>query len=316
MSFRLFVYYCAICGAWFAFFGWLLSRPIGALVNAMVTNPNWQVFFRGMAQGVTLGVLLAFGLGMVDAFWNLSSRNPVMILIRGLVVGVIGFLFSLLGSIVGQGCVSISSSVDLLRNPFTVIGWILVGLLIGAAVGVYDVVARVASGGGFGGAFRKIINGVIGGAVGGLLGSILYILLSYLLNLVFTDPLSGSAWGMVVLGACIGLFVGLAQVILKEAWLKVEAGFRPGRELIIAKELLTIGRAESCDIGLFGDNGIEKVHAKITQKAGRYLLEDTGTPGGTYVNDEEIAGPTQLRDGDLIRVGKSVIRFSERQKKK
>ena len=38
--------------------------------------------------------------------------------------------------------------------------------------------------------------------------------------------------------------------------------------------------------------------------------------GGHTVNDEEINGPTQLRDGDLIRVGKSVIRFSERQKKK
>jgi hypothetical protein len=311
MSFRLFVYYCAICGAWFAFFGWLLSRPIGALVNWMVTNPSWQVFFRGMAQGVTLGVLLAFGLGMVDAFWNLSSRNPVWILLRGIVVAIIGFLFSLLGAIVGQGCVSITGF-----DPLIVFGWIIVGLLIGAAVGVYDVVARVLSGGGLGGAFRKIINGVIGGGVGGLLGGILYLLLGFLLHLVFTDPLSSSAWGMVVLGACIGLFIGLAQVILKEAWLKVEAGFRPGRELIIAKELLTIGRAESCDIGLFGDNGIEKVHAKITQKAGRYLLEDTGTPGGTYVNDEEISGPTQLRDGDLIRVGKSVIRFSERQKKK
>jgi hypothetical protein len=312
MSFRLFVYYCAICGAWFAFFGWLLSLLTDYLVNHNLgEHPAAQVFFRGVAQGTSLGVILAFGLGMVDAFWNISSRSPILILLRGIVVGVIGFLFSLVGAMVGQGCVSITGF-----DPLIVFGWIFVGLLIGATVGVYDVVARLISGGGLSGAIRKIVNGVIGGGVGGFLGGILYLLLSYLLHLIFTEPYSSRAWGFVVLGACIGLFVGLAQVILKEAWLKVEAGFRPGRELIIAKELLTIGRAESCDIGLFGDNGIEKVHAKITQKAGRYVLEDTGTPGGTYVNDEEINGPTPLRDGDRIRVGKSVIRFSERQKKK
>ena len=26
MSFRLFIYYCALCGGWAAFFGWMLGR--------------------------------------------------------------------------------------------------------------------------------------------------------------------------------------------------------------------------------------------------------------------------------------------------
>src|SRR5207253_3058764 len=69
--------------------------------------------------------------------------------------------------------------------------------------------------------------------------------------------------GFVAIGASIGLLVGLAQIILKEAWIKVEAGFRPGRELIIAKEKTTIGRAEGSDIALFGDSGVEKTHANI-----------------------------------------------------
>ena len=59
--------------------------------------------------------------------------------------------------------------------------------------------------------------------------------------------------GFVALGMCIGLLIGLAQVILKEAWVRVEAGFRAGREMILSKPEVTIGRAESCDIGLFGD---------------------------------------------------------------
>jgi pSer/pThr/pTyr-binding forkhead associated (FHA) protein len=45
------------------------------------------------------------------------------------------------------------------------------------------------------------------------------------------------------------------------------------------------------------------------------LLYDEGTPGGTYVNDRRIDGPTPLRSGDLIRVGRNVIKFGERQKR-
>ena len=63
--------------------------------------------------------------------------------------------------------------------------------------------------------------------------------------------------------------------------MRVEQGFRPGRELMLVKEQTTIGRAEACDLGLFGDNGVERQHARILLKDGRYLLYDEGTPGGT-----------------------------------
>jgi pSer/pThr/pTyr-binding forkhead associated (FHA) protein len=138
-----------------------------------------------------------------------------------------------------------------------------------------------------------------------------------LFNKPQSQLLSSSAWGFVALGACIGLFIGLAQVILKEAWVKVETGPRSGRELILTKDETTIGRAEACDIGLFGDNTIEKMHARIVLKNGRYLLVDADTPSGTYLNDERITEPAPLRSGDLIRVGRDrLLRFSEKQKRR
>ena len=121
--------------------------------------------------------------------------------------------------------------------------------------------------------------------------------------------------GFVALGMCIGLLVGLAQVILKEAWIKVEAGFRAGREMILAKERTTIGRAEACDIGLFGDNQIEKLHAIILQAGNRYYVEDEHTPAGTYVNEVQVQGRVPLNSGDKIRVGGSVLCFRERAKR-
>jgi hypothetical protein len=159
-----------------------------------------------------------------------------------------------------------------------------------------------------------------------MLGGILAILIqaafaSSMLSWMFRGKEPSQLWtptavGFVVLGACIGLLVSLAQIILKEAWIKVEAGFRPGREMILAKESTSIGRAESADIALFGDAGVERSHAHIIQRDGQYVLEDDGTPGGTFVNDVRVEKFTPLRSGDLIRMGgKSLLRFYERPKK-
>jgi pSer/pThr/pTyr-binding forkhead associated (FHA) protein len=96
---------------------------------------------------------------------------------------------------------------------------------------------------------------------------------------------------------------------------KVEAGFRRGRELILAKPEMTIGRAESCDIGLFGDPTVERLHARIWREGNRYLLADAGTNTGTFVNDQRIIQPVPLHSGDAIRLGNCVLRFGERRKK-
>ena len=111
------------------------------------------------------------------------------------------------------------------------------------------------------------------------------------------------------------MLIGLAQVFLKEAWLKVESGFRAGREVMLSKDETTIGRAESCDVGLFGDNAVERTHARIQLKDNQYVLADAETPGGTYLNGKPIRKPMPLRDGDSIGVGNCVLRFGERQKK-
>src|SRR5437764_1009636 len=135
MSFRLFIYYCAVCGAWAAWLGWALGK---------LAAPEADVP-RALVQGLYLGLLVALSLGLLGRL------------------------------------------------------------------------------------FRKPAD----------------------------ELLSSSATGFIALGLCIGLFVGLTQVVLKEAWIRVESGFRPGREMILCQPETTIGRAESCDIGLFGDPEIE-----------------------------------------------------------
>lgn len=309
MSFRWFVYYCALCGGCAALVGWALGRLLtgGGLVEAG-------------GKGLLLGLVVAVVLGLIDGLWTGSAGQFRGMAPRAALALVGGAVGGLLGGLIGQ------LFLGWFRAPVLVvlgwlIGWTVTGLLIGSSLGVYDVLARLGRGEDLRGAGRKVRNGLLGGALGGFLGAALFLLLKGLLGRLFREELADALWGpsatgFIVLGLCIGLLIGLAQVILKVAWVRVEAGFRRGRELILARPEVTIGRAESCDIGLFGDAGVEKLHARILQRGGEYYLADAGSPGGTFVNGRRVAEPVRLRSGDLIQLGKSALRFRAIEKRK
>src|SRR5438093_12162021 len=122
MSFRLFIYYCALCGGWSAFVGWLLG----------FWSPDKDHNALGYAGigGMWLGVMVALGLGLVDALWNLSFRRLPQIVMRVGVGVLVGCLAGLLGGVVGQGLYGWKP-----WEGFRVFGWTLTGLLIGSSVG-------------------------------------------------------------------------------------------------------------------------------------------------------------------------------------
>jgi hypothetical protein len=294
MSFRLFIYYCALLGAWAAFLSWGIAQGTGI---RSINNAYGQTALIA----AILGLLVAGAIGTVDSLLNaVGSQRFVRI---GICLGI-GLFGGMFGGLVGQFLNS------MLHVPIFV-GWILVGVGIGASIGIYDLLRAKMKGGDFHMPLKKTLNGIYGGALGGFLGGVLF-------GLMYPNdkiPRTDLAIGLVILGLCIGLFVGLAQVFLKEAWLKVAQGFRAGRELMLSKDETTIGRAESCDLGMFGDNTIERLHARILLQNNRYVLADAETPGGTFLNDEPVTKPTPLKSGDTIRVGNSVLEFGERQKR-
>jgi Inner membrane component of T3SS, cytoplasmic domain len=311
MSFRLFIYYCALCGGWAAFVGWALAR--------MLATTSRDVALAGI-KGLFLGLFIALGLSLVDALWNLSLRQFGQVFLRVFVAVVVGCVGGLLGGMVGQVFYRMFDSF-VVQSIFTVFGWTLMGLLIGTSVGVFEVLSSLVRQQDMSGSVKKVINGLLGGLAGGVLGGVLMVVFTGLFEGLFTGKDKASLWspssmGSVALGMCIGLLIGLAQVIFKEAWIKVESGFRAGREKILAKGEITIGRAESCDIGLFGDNAIERLHARILKRGNDYYLVDAGTQAGTFLNGRPVARPELLHTGDAIKVGNSLLRFGERQKRK
>jgi hypothetical protein len=306
MSFRLFIYYCAVCGGCAAYVAWVVGRGV----------PEGDRNAEAALQGLLLGLILALALGLVDALWAFSPSQVFQIGPRVLVAATVGTLGGLIGGLIGQVLVNTTES-----SAAQVVGWTIVGLLVGSSLGIFDVLARLVRGEDLRGAFRKIRNGVVGGTIGGLLGGILLVVVKGAWTGLFKDKpgyllWSPSAIGYVVLGLCIGLLIGLAQVFLKVAWVRVEKGFRPGRELILTKPEVTMGRAESCDIGLFGDPAVERLHARILQRDGDFYLADNASPSGTYLNGRRVAEPALLRSGDEIRLGRNVLLFRESRKPK
>jgi hypothetical protein len=180
------------------------------------------------------------------------------------------------------------------------VGWMVMGLAIGAAEGVYE---RSTS---------KIRNGLIGGATGGLLGG-------WLFDLVAKPgaDMSSRAAAFVVLGVSIGALIGLAHVVLKQAWLTVLDGFQPGRQLILTQPLTVLGRGDHLPLPFLGYAGrdLESEHLRIArQPDGRYVAQDTGSRIGTLLNGQLIRGPVILSDGDLIRLGSNIVRFECRER--
>ncbi len=64
------------------------------------------------------------------------------------------------------------------------------------------------------------------------------------------------------------------------------------------------------------DSYISRRHAQILKEASAYYFEDLGSANGSYVNGElMMKGAKQLlKDGDLIKLGKTEVIFSFRKK--
>jgi pSer/pThr/pTyr-binding forkhead associated (FHA) protein len=55
------------------------------------------------------------------------------------------------------------------------------------------------------------------------------------------------------------------------------------------------------------DDETSRRHAEIRVEAGRVVIEDLGSTNGTYVDGRRIAAATELRDGQIVGLGRSTF---------
>src|SRR6266851_1581529 len=77
-----------------------------------------------------------------------------------------------------------------------------------------------------------------------------------------------------------------------------------GRKTVVplVREEITIGRQDGNTIRLTERN-VSRRHARLVKDNGSLLIEDLGSYNGVRVNGEKIAGPTKIKEGDLVEIG-------------
>jgi pSer/pThr/pTyr-binding forkhead associated (FHA) protein len=82
------------------------------------------------------------------------------------------------------------------------------------------------------------------------------------------------------------------------------------RPLEPSEPRLTLGRDQANDIALEWDGEISRAHAELEQVAGQWTVSDDGlSRNGTFVNGHPVHGRRRLRDGDCLRLGRTLLTF-------
>jgi pSer/pThr/pTyr-binding forkhead associated (FHA) protein len=243
----------------------------------------------GLATGLSLGtgkhilraVALGAGVGAIGGWVGLTVGQ--------ILFGVLGATVPLLGLIVGR-----------------ILGWSAFGALIGLSEGL---IARSP---------KRILNGLLGGAIGGALGGALFDFLAFTLGSVFGFALRAEgeagapsrAVGLTLIGAGIGLFIGLLEWLTRAAWVRVLYGRNEGKDYPIDRDGAYLGRDELADVPLRGDPQVAPRHAEIRMDGGGYVLIPLAPMA---VNGQPISAPVELNDGDLLQIGSFRVQFQLRE---
>jgi diguanylate cyclase (GGDEF)-like protein len=81
-----------------------------------------------------------------------------------------------------------------------------------------------------------------------------------------------------------------------------------GRKHALEQAVTVIGRSASCDIQIDQDS-ISRNHARLTLDEKGTSISDMGSTNGTFVNDEPVQGSLVLRNGDLIKIGRTIFKY-------
>jgi len=82
-----------------------------------------------------------------------------------------------------------------------------------------------------------------------------------------------------------------------------------GRRIDLTNQEVSIGRSDQCTVCVNSDL-VSRRHAVINCVLGHYIVVDLKSTNGTFVNDQRV-DRAQLRDGDLLRTGKTVLKYLE-----
>lgn len=278
----------AAAGGLGGFGAWGASEPF-AYLNGKILGVG-AVWYHDIILGALAGLFIAAFLASIEALSVSQWRQVISGVRAGAAIGAIGgalgllvaeIAFDIVGGFLGR-----------------MLGWAVLGILVGLGVGW---ATR---------SMARLRNGAVGGLLGGAAGGMCYQALTAAFPQAF-----GRAIALILIGALIGFFIGLVAELLKRGWLMVvrsqSRNVREGREYPLDKPVMSIGRAEENDIGLFGDQSVQTRHALIRREGKSYFVSPA-SGAEVLVNRQPIRGRQSLKSGDRVEIGGTLLLFRER----
>src|SRR3954454_24554459 len=73
---------------------------------------------------------------------------------------------------------------------------------------------------------------------------------------------------------------------------------------------VTVGRSPGNDIALTWDSEVSRLDAELEHIGDEWIISDEGLwLNGSFVNGDRIEGRRRLRDGDVLRIGRTSLAF-------
>lgn len=284
-----------------------MAAGIAAWAIAEPFKPGFENVLAWQKFELVLFSLWGSFIGGAVGFANGYSRGSKMHMLREFGLGAV---FGLIGILIGRGISTPFAAM--IGTPLTMIGrtgaFACFGAALGGAIGFNTFVPR------------RALQGLIGGGIGGAIAGSLFDPVAGLLAgiTLVTQGVQAGALGEIggpsraltgaLLGGAIAMMIGIVEALSKSVWLRLELGRNEGKEWVLDKPTMTLGRSERADIPLFGDPNVAPLHAVIQKRGAAYVVVDQGSPIGTGVNGQRIQ-EAFLNPNDVVQLGGMNLRF-------
>ncbi len=294
------LFYLMVFGAVGGLLAWFVNEPF--VSDDIRRSVDWtEIALFGSVSGGFIGAMIGLASGL-----SLGTGKHI---VRGVALGaLVGVPGGWIGLTVGQILFNVFGSAIPIAGWIVgrIIGWSAFGALIGLSEGI---IARSP---------KRMRNGLLGGAIGGALGGALFDFLALTVGSIFGFALRAEgeagapsrAVALTLVGAGIGLFIGLLELIARSAWVRVIYGRNEGKDYPIDRDGAYIGRDELADVPLRGDPQVAPRHAEIRMQGGHYGLVPHAP---LRVNGQPVAAPVELNDGDMLQIGSFQLQFQLRE---
>ncbi len=81
-----------------------------------------------------------------------------------------------------------------------------------------------------------------------------------------------------------------------------------GKRFILDQPRVCVGRGADSHIVLEGDS-VSRSHAYFERRSSAWVVVDAHSTNGTYINEEQIHEPVELRNGDRIKIGPTILKY-------